>query len=347
MPTNPDRPSDAISPVPLCVDLDGTLVRSDTLWETLLQLLRRRPLKVAGLVPAYFRGGRSAFKSAAVDCMIIDPAPLPYHADILAEIREARAAGRPVHLVTGANQRLAHAVADHVGLFDDVIGSEPGRNNTGHDKADELARRFGLRGFDYAGNSQADRKVWAKSNAAYVVGSQKLKEQAEALAPVAFHVPAGTIGRPRAIFDALRPERLVADALVCVPGLLSGRIFESGAALNVVLAFVVFGAFSAAFRVLGELLHLPEARKTGRMSRRSFAAGELPLSWGVGMAAGLLAVACLLTPALPPGCIWASVMFAAVEFVRAMRFEMSRAGDIVLSALSLALRLAAGFALAG
>lgn len=322
--------------VPLCVDLDGTLVRSDTLWETILQLAKNRPAKLLRLLPAYFRGGRSAFKSAAVDALVIDPATLPYHDDVIAEIGRARAAGRPVLLVTGANERLAHAVAEHTGLFDGVIGSRLGSNNTGQDKADELSRRYGLRRFDYFGNSHADLKVWAQSHAALVIGSDRLKDQAGQRAPVTFHAPAATVSRPRAILQALRPTCWPLDAIVILPALAAGHIGRV-----TITSFIGVWCIAAAFRIFGQLTDLPAYRKRPDATRHPFAAGNLPLSQGVAMACSLAIVAILIAVVgLPARVLAILAVFAAVSVLR-LWFGCYR--PAVFAAVLVALRLAIGY----
>lgn len=331
--------NDDTAAIPLCVDLDGTLVRSDTLWETILQLVKQRPGRIAGLVGAYFTGGRSAFKSAAVDSLIIDPACLPWHDDVITEIHRARAQGRPVLLVTGANERLAHAVADHLGLFDGVIGSRPGSNNTGHDKADELSRRYGQRQFDYFGNSHADLKVWAQAHAALVVGSDQLKAQAARLAPVTFHTPAGTVGRGRALVQALRPAQWGLDTLVFLPALATG-----GLGAYTITAFIGISGLAAAFRIIRELTDLPAVRQRPDSARHPFAAGNLPLSWGVGLAGALGAASVAIATVALPGRVLAVVAAFVAVSVLQIFFGGHRPGaKMAFTAALVVLRLAAGY----
>lgn len=324
------------SSVPLCVDLDGTLVRSDTLWETILQLVRHRPGSIVPIIGQYLRAGRSAFKSAAVDALVIDPATLPYHDDVIAEIGRARAAGRPVLLVTGANERLAHAVAEHTGLFDGVIGSRPGSNNTGQDKADELSRRYGLRQFDYFGNSHADLKVWAQSHAALVIGSDRLKDQAGQRAPVTFHAPAATVSRPRAILQALRPMCWPLDSLVILPALVAGDVGRI-----TITSFIGVWCFAAAFRIFGQLTDLPAFRKRPDAARHPFAAGNLPLSQGVAMACSLAIIAMLIAVVGLPARVLAFV--AAFVAVSVLQIHFGQRRPAVFAVVLAALRLAVGY----
>lgn len=281
------------------MDLDGTLLRTDSLWETVLQLLKAKPLIIFQLLFAYFRSGRSGFKTATVDNLLIDPANLPYHAEVISLIQEARRQGRSVWLVTGANQRLADAVAEHLGLFDGVIGSETGSNNTGHDKADELVRRFGDKQFDYAGNSRSDLKVWARSHSAIVVGSQKLADKAAQLCPVTTRFDAAAISRPKAFLKAVRPHQWVKNVILFLPLVASHRLFEIDVLINSALAFIAFSLCASGLYVMNDLLDLPADRKHRSKCNRTFAAGNLPLSWGVAICPTLLVLACLVSLFLP------------------------------------------------
>ena len=135
---------EGISSVPLCVDLDGTLVRSDVVWESLLLLLRHNPLQIAWL-PLWLLRGRAYLKEKVADAVRIDVAALPYNARLLEHLRQERAAGRRVVLVTASHARPAREVADHLGLFQEVIATADGVNLKGRNKRMELERRFGNR----------------------------------------------------------------------------------------------------------------------------------------------------------------------------------------------------------
>src|SRR5713101_2404172 len=144
-------------PVPLCVDLDGTLVRSDTLIEGLFALGASRQV-VAGLLRLVC-AGRAAFKERIMLGAGLDPRLLPYNEALLAYLREQKAVGRRLVLATGADQNVARAIADHLELFDEVIASNGVDNLKGAAKAAALIRRFGAKGFTYAGDSRSDLAV--------------------------------------------------------------------------------------------------------------------------------------------------------------------------------------------
>jgi apolipoprotein N-acyltransferase len=167
MPPAPDAPA---NPVPLCVDLDGTLIKTDLLWESLARLLRRNPFQ---LLPVLFwwARGRAFLKRQLVRRVTIDPVALPYYEPFLAYLREQKAAGRKLVLVTASDRGMALPVANHVGLFDEVLGSDGKTNLRGANKLKALIAKFGERGFDYAGNSSADFAVWRGAREAIVVNA--------------------------------------------------------------------------------------------------------------------------------------------------------------------------------
>ena len=156
--------------VPLAVDLDGTLIRTDMMWESLARLLRRNPLALFQIFYWWSRG-RARLKQELVARVKIDPATLPYHEPFLAWLRSEKKAGRQLILATASDIKMAEPIAAHVGVFDEVMGSDGKINLRSENKLRALTEKFGERGFDYAGNSTADYAVWRGSHAAVVVNA--------------------------------------------------------------------------------------------------------------------------------------------------------------------------------
>ena len=178
MPPAPNTPQ--TSPPPLVVDLDGTLIKTDLLWESLAQLLRRNPLMLFAVLFWWTRG-RAFLKRQLARRVTIDPAALPYHDPFLTFLWEQKAAGRKLILATASDRDMALPVAAHVGLFDEVLGSDGKTNLRSANKLKALTEKFGERGFDYAGNSAPDLVVWRGAREAIVVNASRniLKRAAE------------------------------------------------------------------------------------------------------------------------------------------------------------------------
>ena len=147
------------SSVPLCVDLDGTLIHTDVLWEGIKFLLRRKPLALLGMLPL-LRGGRAPFKKAVSAASTVSADSLPWRESLVKWLRTEAAAGRAIYLVTAADSAYAKAVSERLGLFKGTLSSDGALNLKAKKKARRLIETFGEAGFDYIGDARADIPVW-------------------------------------------------------------------------------------------------------------------------------------------------------------------------------------------
>jgi len=164
--------------IPLAVDLDGTLIKTDLLWESLMQWLGKNPLGIF-IILFWWMHGRAFLKQRLAKRVSINPATLPVNEKFVAWLREQKATGRKIVLATASDFQMAKPVADYFGLFDEVLGSDGRTNLRGKNKLAALVEKFGERGFDYAGNSSVDLAVWRGAHAAIVVnGGRSLEKRA-------------------------------------------------------------------------------------------------------------------------------------------------------------------------
>jgi len=155
---------------PVVVDLDGTLVVTDTTLLCML-VLRRRPLRLLQALSRLPRG-RAAVKARLAAAAGLDPTLLPYNNELLLYLRELRAAGRMLLLATGADRRIADAVAHHLGLFEAVLASDGRTNLTGRRKLAAIAQYLGGAAFAYIGNSRADLAIWSEAASGVCVNAR-------------------------------------------------------------------------------------------------------------------------------------------------------------------------------
>lgn len=347
----PARPTDPTPPeqVPLCVDLDGTLVATDMLVESLVALLARAPWCIM-LIPWWMRNGRGALKREVLLRSPVEPAHLPYRIDVLEWLTTQARAGRAVYLVTGADERIARAVAGFAGCFAGILASDGRSNLTGWRKAAALCERFGEGGFDYAGNHAVDVAVWRHARQALVVGSSSLARRAAVVAPIGMHwrpADASIAGRLAAVLGALRPHQWVKNLLVVVPMVAAHRIAEIDVWLRAGLAFVAFSLVASGVYMLNDLADLASDRRHPRKRRRAFASGRVPLRAGIVFAP--LAIATGAAIAVPLPAAFAGWLLAYLLATTAYTLVLKRiAGiDVVMLAGLYALRLAAGAAATG
>ena len=143
---------------PLCVDLDGTLVKSDTFVDSLMVLARRHPIAFLQ-TPGWILKGKAHFKSQVASMVTLDVAHLPYNRPLLDYLRDEHTSGRKLYLATGADRVLARKIAAHLGIFEDVMASDGSLNLTGDNKLQHLEQRFAADGFDYIGNAMPDLPI--------------------------------------------------------------------------------------------------------------------------------------------------------------------------------------------
>lgn len=272
-------------PLPICVDLDGTLVRTDMLLEGLCAIATS-PKRWPGLITG--RGSRAALKQAVARLAPIDPATLPYNTELLDFLRAEKASGRTIVLATAADQAVAKPIAAYLGVFDDVIASDGRRNLKGAAKAAALVERFGAGQFCYAGNDASDEQVWDQAGAAIVVNAPPA-----VLARVrAAHVVQRVIDDQPDLWPglarAIRPHQWVKNVLVFVPIVTAHALTETSAWAGGLLAFAAFCCTASAIYIVNDLSDLSADRAHPRKRSRPFANGAVPLQAGVAAAAALL-----------------------------------------------------------
>jgi phosphoserine phosphatase len=150
------------------VDLDGTLVHTDLLLESLIDMLSRKPWLILA-IPFWLAHGRSVLKHRIAENSFVDAAALPYNEELLDWLRAERSTGRRLVLATAAQEALAEKVVRHLGIFDEWMASSGAENLKGEVKERRLMERFGTKGFDYVGDSASDVAVWRSARHAVLV----------------------------------------------------------------------------------------------------------------------------------------------------------------------------------
>jgi 4-hydroxybenzoate polyprenyltransferase len=284
------RPLASAAEVPLCVDLDGTLVKSDTLVDSLLVLIRTHPALVFKL-PGRVLRGKASFKAFVTESVSLDVAHLPYNRPLLKYLQQERAQGRPIFLATGADVRLANRVAAHLGIFAGVLGSDGATNLTGEKKLDRLRDRLGAGEFDYIGNDTPDLPLLAHAHEPMVTnpslglrmglrsrGIKPTREFLERRHPV------------KSLVKAVRVHQWAKNLLIFVP-LFCSHAVTAGKLLTALAAFCCFSLTASAAYIVNDLLDIEADRRHPRKSQRPFASGDLSAFFGLAVVVVFLAVA--------------------------------------------------------
>lgn len=333
-----------ISDIPMCVDLDGTLLRSDLLYESVLALLSRNPFFVF-LLPVWLLRGKAALKREIAKRARLDTAVLPYDERMIESLRGI--SDRQRVLCTASDSRYANAIASDLGVFDRVMASDGVRNLAGARKAQALLEEFGDRGFDYAGNADVDLAVWRHARRAWVVNAPaSLAKRAARICEVEVHLPAEGRGL-HAWVRAVRVHQWLKNLLVFVPLLAAHKFLEPPAILAALMAFLAFGLCASGVYVLNDLLDLNSDRRHPRKRFRPFAAGTLPLVHGMLVAPTLtlagIAVAILVNPTFAA----VLVVYYAMTLAYSLRLKRLVMIDVILLAGLYTIRIIGGAAAIG
>jgi len=284
---------------PLGVDLDGTLLATDALWESLLIFIKTKPHCVLSL-PFWLFKGKAYFKRQLALHVKLNPASLPYRENVLAFLKKERAAGRGIILATAADDYVARSVADHLGIFTEVFASDGETNLSGAQKLAALKKYSGDGGFDYIGDAGVDLPLWQAAHRAYLVEpSAPLLNKARRVATVG-----GVFSEKKnyllSFIAALRVYQWVKNILLFVPLLMAHKVLEIDRGLQAVYAFIAFSLCASCVYILNDLLDLEADRLHPHKRRRPFAAGTLPIAAGVLAAPILLAGSFIIAAMLLP-----------------------------------------------
>jgi 4-hydroxybenzoate polyprenyltransferase/phosphoserine phosphatase len=336
-------PPHAYANVPLATDLDGTLVSSDMLWESILLLLKANPLYLF-LLPFWLLRGKAALKWNVAQRVTLDARYLPYRTDFLAFLHDEHASGRQLLLVTAAAEPIAQKIADELGIFSAVHASSATVNLSAARKASFLTSRYGTRGFDYAGNSRDDIAVFAAAREATVVAPDAAasRYQKQHGTRLFADEPVGI----KTYLKMLRVHQWLKNLLIFAPAVLAHSIADPAMFFTLALAFAAFCASASAIYILNDLVDLPLDRLHPRKRERPFANGSLSIPFGLSVSACLIAIAAILCFFLPP--LFAGVMALYIVTTTAYSLLLKRMLliDVICLAGLYSLRILAGKAAA-
>lgn len=327
-----------MSQKPLVLDVDGTLLRTDMLFEGVWKGLGTDP--VATLKAFALISDRAAFKSEIARIAPLRVDLLPINEDIAMMAVDARDAGREVAIASASDISLVQPLADHYGI-ERVFASENGVNLKGQAKADALVAAYGEAGFDYAGNDKSDRKIWDHADQAIVVG------RAGGAAKSLGNVVAVRGGwSPRAVLKSMRPHQWVKNVLLFLP-MIAAHAFYMDAFFAVCLGILSFSAAASCIYIVNDLLDIEADRLHQKKCKRPFAAGTVPVPVGMLVSAGLACLALGIAALLSVEMFGVVAFYMALSLAYSLRLKRLRWIDIATLASLYTLRVVAGAAASG
>lgn len=329
--------------VPIVVDLDGTLLRTDLLLESFFSSLSSAPLRTLRALGG-LAVGRAELKLRLADAAIVEVGTLPINGDVLRFLKAEHRKGRPIYIASACDRRYAEAIAAHVGLFEGAFGSDGAVNLSGESKARALCEAFGEGGFDYIGDAAVDEAVWRKARRVYIADARaKHLAEVRAWAPEAEAIGMRTVPWMGYV-HALRAHQWLKNVLVFVPALAAHTLIADLFACLV--AFISFNLCASSVYILNDLLDLRSDRAHPRKRHRPFAAGTVPIRHGAMLVPLLLVAAFALALLLPPAFLAVLAGYYLLTCLYSLVLKKHVIIDVIALACLYGARLLAGAAAA-
>jgi 4-hydroxybenzoate polyprenyltransferase len=329
---------------PLCVDLDGTLVKSDTLWDSLLALLRHHPA-VCLQVPGWIMQGKAAFKTHVTAAVQLDIAHLPLNRPLLQYLEREHAAGRELYLATAADGALARRIAKHLGIFTDVLASDGSTNLAGGNKLRAFQQRFAK--FDYIGNAPPDVPLLRHSTAPMVANPTlglRLRLRLKGIHPAKVFTDSPPLAK--SLLKAIRIHQWAKNVLIFLPLLLAHHLAGPGLAAAAA-AFLAFSLCASSTYIVNDLLDIEADRVHPRKRSRPFAAGDLSVVTGCLMIALLFGASLAIAFMLPGAFLRWLLIYTVVTLCYSLSLKRMVLVDVIVLSILYTMRLVAGSAATG
>ncbi len=280
------KANDALSALPIVVDLDGTLLLSDTLYEAAALSLFRKPFALLSALPTLSHG-RHVLKATIAKQVDLTSLVLPFREDLVNWLRQRAGEGHALHLCSAADQTIVDVVAAKVGIFDSAVGSSES-NLKGPAKASYLASRF-PDGFIYVGDSSADLSVWDAADAIVLAGaSDGVAAKARKLnKPIIAEFSTPPIGM-KEFLKAIRVHHWTKNVLIFVPLILAHQWANAALIVETLLAFLCLLAVTSGTYLLNDIADLHADRQHWSKRNRAMASGRLSIRFGFVLAVALI-----------------------------------------------------------
>ena len=327
--------------VPLVVDLDGTLLRTDVMLESLMLMGRTDPLNILR-IPFWLSQGVASFKRKLAEHAELDVKRLPVNEDVLKYIREEHGSGRRLVLATGADEIIASRIAKTSGLFDLVIASDGVHNLTSLAKRDRLLSEFGPHRFDYIGNSSKDIPVWSVARAGVLVGASRNLERAARAVTDVKAIFSPSLPSISTYLGAIRTSHWLKNLLLLVALIFDHRLYQVEPFLIALLGALCFSLIASGVYLINDLLDLGSDRTHPIKRLRALASGSISIQHAFLLLTCLWLLAAALASLLPEEFSVALGLYAVLMLLYSMVLKDFAIVDATALACGYSLRIYAG-----
>lgn len=331
----------------VCADVDGTVLATDLLYESLLFALKRHPT-IIFFVPFWLFRGR-AYLKAQLACRAAQMSveAMPLNESVVSYLRERSEQGSSIVLASASHNSLVAKVADRLGFITSIIGSDTAVNCKGSRKAESIEAQLGDVRWEYIGDSRADVGVWRRAASVVCVsGSVRFCDLVRREFPQAIFLKKGRWGAAT-LARALRVHQWLKNALVFLPMVLAHQWNNPGAIAGSLVAALSFSCCASGVYLLNDLLDLEADRQHPRKRKRPCASGELPLPIAMALAPVLFGLGFLVAGAAGTSFVIILAMYLLLTTAYSFRLKALALVDIILLAMLYTIRIVGGGVAAG
>lgn len=326
--------------IPLCVDLDYTLLTTDVLAEQIVRFVRKNPLNIFKIF-WFLLSGKQNLKRKLNERVEISPDELPFRKETLDFLNAEKKKGRKLILITASLYHIGRKVNEYLGIFDEVYGSQNDTNLRGKNKAKFLVETFGEKGFDYLGDSRHDVPIWKRANKSFIVSNSPTLVRKVAK----FKNFGGQIRVPKislkAIIKQLRVHQWTKNFLVFTPMIMAHSFAQEKLTLALI-AFLAFCAIASSVYVLNDIFDLQSDRKHPSKAKRPLAGGSITIVQAIAIAVLLLLLGLLLSFSLSSQFLFIAIFYILLNLLYSFYFKGIYIVDIFLLTFFYSIRIYAG-----
>lgn len=265
---------------PLIVDLDGTLIKTDSLLEYLIICIKKNPLNIFKLLIKFFFG-RANLKKYLSDSFVLNVSSLPYNNELINFLKAEKKGNRKIYLCSGADKKFASSIASYLNLFEDTYATENGLNLVGKEKSSFLVRKFGVKNFDYVGNSKDDIEVWKNSkNAIIVSNDNKLINIVKDKCNVTHIFKSCKINLSK-FLRLIRVSHWSKNLLIYVPLIAAHEPFTKNIFSNLFLGFLLLSLTCSFTYIINDLIDLQSDRSNPFKNSRPISSGDISIKFAL------------------------------------------------------------------
>ena len=332
----------ALFPKIVAADVDGTVLATDLLYESLLYALKTNPWTLL-LLPMWLLKGRAVLKAELAKRaggLRVDL--LPINEPVVSYLQEQAASGRTVILASASDERLVSAIGERFNFVSYTIGSNGTSNRKGRGKVEAIQSYVGDEQWEYVGDSQADFAVWKESDRATAVVSspsfaRRIAENVPDATVINLPKPSGKV-----VLKVLRVHQWLKNILIFAPMFLAHRWFENAIVWQSIRAAIAFSLCASGVYIVNDLLDLSSDRQHPRKKKRPCAAGTFPILYAMALVPLLFMSAYLVAWQVHPRFVALLSVYLIITTAYSFRLKAIVLVDIVLLALLYTIRILGG-----